>query len=217
MSMASFNQRVSRAINRGNVFDSDIPEYARDAVKTLEQLHSWHHMWTEEEVVLALGASTRTINNLKNCRFIKRKLGNGTYIPLKKITSDQLLRIDNDPLLAPGAFWVTGQDALKTINFDAIAPVAITLRYKYAQFSDYDDSLAWFDLSENLLLAQTILEMGPILKDDKLAQRYGPIAEAKVTVLKDAQSEAEFDGQDNSMIPFADDFEEYLSSGDSDW
>jgi len=210
MSLSTFHQRVSRAIKRGNVFDADIPGYARDAVRSLEDYNNWKHMWVEEEVALGVGASSRTIDGLKMCRFVKRKTTDGLYLPLKKVIPDELLQIGTAVGATPGAFWMESREK---INFDAIPTTVQTLRYGYYLYSDYDDFLPWLNISENLLIGQTILEMSPILKDDKITGRYAPIVQAKIAVLEESEADLDYDGMDSRQIPYADEMEEYLAGG----
>ncbi len=110
----------------------------------------------------------------------------------------------------PSGFWLSDQT---TVEFDSAPSSVLTLRYGYYVYSEYDDDLAWFDLAEGLLLAQTMIEMSPLFRDDKIAARYGPIVMAKLDILEDAQTNAEFDGQDTSMIPYADAMDNYLDTG----
>jgi hypothetical protein len=207
--MATFEQRVSRAINRGKVYDADIAVYTKDAIRTLEDAHNWKHMWVEEAATLAAGARTRTIDNLKSCRWIKYLGADGNLAPLNKISPVQIQSILTEAT-APSGFWMSAQE---TIEFDASPADDVTLRYGYWLYSDYDDNLAWFDVAESLLINQTLLEMAPIHKQDQLIQRATPIASTKLQTLKDAQTNAEFDGQDNSMIPYADDMDDWLQDG----
>ncbi len=212
MGLASFNQRVSRAIKRGNVFDKDIPDYAKDAVKTLEDLRSWKHMWTEEQATLAVAADSRTIERLKNCRFIKRINEDGVQVPVKKISPIQIWQQRTNTF--PSGFWLSSQTK---VQFDSShSSLTVELIWGYYTYSEYNDESPWFDLSENLLLSQTMLEMAPLLKDDKISARYSPIVAAKLATLQNAEIEAEFDGQDQSMIPYADDMDEYVD-GTVDW
>jgi len=215
MSIATFERRVSRAIKRGNAFDKDIPEYAKDAVRTLEALENWAHMWTEEEQTLAAGASTRTFTTLKTPYFVKRKLDDDTLIPLRKISSSQILRIGEG---TPGGFWLSKNEPDEQImQFDRAPDLDITLRYGYWSYSAYNNDLPWLKLDEGLLIAQTILEMVPLLRNQKFGQMYSPVVQAKVQFLRDAQTDAEFAGQDQRMVPFADEMDEYLGTLDYDW
>jgi hypothetical protein len=206
MSLATFERRVSRAIKRGKVFDNDIPAYAKDAVKTLEKLRNWKHMWTEEEQTLAIDASTRTITDLKSVDFVKRKLTDGTLVPMKKVSPSQVLSIEAG---LPGAFWMSSQT---TIQFDAAPESAITLRYGYWTYSSYDNSLPWLDVEENLLVAQTVLEMSPLLRNPKLTQTYSDLVSAKISILEDVEIESEYAMQDQRMIPYADEMDEWLGA-----
>jgi hypothetical protein len=209
-SLSTFYTRVSRAIKRGNVFDADIPGYATDAVRTLENTYNWKHMWVEDEVSLAAAATTRQIELLKTVTFIQRQVGT-KWLPLKKVSSNQFLEPGTSA--DPGGYWLENQT---TIKFDSAPAADLPLRYGYWVYTNVDevqDDLAWLDLDEGLLIAATILEMGPLLKDDKVAARYQPILSAKLEILRVAEVEAEFEGQDQRMVPFQDEMEDYLATG----
>ena len=205
MSIATFERRVSRAIKRGNVFDNDIPPHAKDAVKTLEDVRNWKHMWVEEEVTLAAGANSRTVARLKSCEWIKVKDNDAIYHPVKKVSPVQLWSIEAG---TPGGYWMSD---LTTIQFDRTPETDLTLRYGYYLYSQYDDNLAWLTLSEACLVSQTIVEMHSVLKNPKLTQIHLPIVAAKLETLESAEIEAEFGGQDQRMVPFADETDEYLA------
>ena len=206
--MRTFHQRVSRAIKRGKVFDKDIPGYAQDAVKTLEDLWNWKHMWVLEKVVLVEGVGIRNIPRLKTVRFIKRVLDGERLVDLTKISPIQMTTAESPGI--PGSYFMGNQT---DVFFNHEASEDITLWYGYWRYSEYDDDLAFFEREEGFLIAQTILEMSPLIKDDKVAQRFSSIVAAKVEIITDAEIDAEYDGQDQRMIPFADEMDEFGATG----
>jgi hypothetical protein len=210
MSIATFEARVSRAIKRGKVYDNDIPAYAKDAVKTLEKGHNWKHMWTEEDVALATGVNYREIDLLKSCQWIKLKTDDGVYHPVKKVSPIQLWALEEG---SPGGYWMSD---LTTVQFDRTPNSDLTLRYGYYLYSEYDDDLPWLNLDEGLLMAQTMLEMAPLLKNPAFVSMYSPIVAAKLELLVTAEVEAEYGGQDQRMQPYADEMEEWVASGVTD-
>ena len=208
--LITFHQRVSRAIKRGNNFDGDIPGYAKDAVKTLEDMHDWKHMWTESlSQTLASGTNVVSLTDAKNVRYIRFHVDRaGIFNYMKKVSADQILYID-DPG-SPAGFYMSAQN---TATLDAKPSQAMTYDVGYYKYSDYDDDLAWLDIAENLLIAQTVVEMAPLLKDDKTKARFETYAAGRVQALIEAGLTHEYDGQQNEMIPYADDMDDWLLTG----
>jgi hypothetical protein len=211
MSIATFQQRVSRAIKRGNVFDKDIPGYAKDAVRTLENIRDWKHMWVEEEVVLTAGTSSRTIARLKNLRYIKEVMDDGSLRRILKVSSEQVTGVSTDA--TPSGYWLSAQTV---VQFDASPGTDITLKYGYYLYSEYDDNLPWLTVEESILVAQTGLEMVALLKDPKATAAFSGIVSQKLPILEIAELDAEYDGQDNSMIPYADAMDNFITTGVDD-
>ena len=205
----TFHQRVSRAINRGKVFDGDIPSYARNAVKTLEDINNWKHMWVEDEAG-SITVDTNVITpslSVKSVRIVAVTAVDSLPKILKKVSRDQVLFIGTGPV--PSAYWMSTQDEIRV---DSEPDVALPYSISYYAYSTYDNSLPWLTVSEGLLLAQTILEMSPLFRDDKITQRYVAQKGEKLGVLEESQLVHEFDAQDNQMVPFANEAESYLRS-----
>ncbi len=215
--IGDFYQRVSRAIRRANKYDDDIPGYAADAVRELENSSNWKYMW--ESVNGALGIST-TVNTLdltgvpsadsglvKSVRYIKLVSNAGTRVPLRKTQSENVIEVLNG---RPGAFWMESKDV---VGFDAFPnkayPYIIGL-YRYSA-RPLIDSLVWLTMSEDLLIARTIRKMQPILRDDKLIARWGEIENSTLPTLLEAEVVSEYDADDDIVTPFALEIEEDLA------
>lgn len=214
LSLSTFHQRVSRAINRGKVFDGDIPAAAKDAVRTLENLNNWRHMWVESfSQTLTAGTNTISLTNVKSVRYIRihSLLSDGSlnrYKYLKKVSADQVISIDEDTV--PTGFWMLDQD---TVEMDGKPSEDLTYDIGYYQYSDYDNNLPWLEVSEGLLIAQTMIEISPLLKDDRNLKRWVDQKAEKLGVLEEADLVHEFDGQEQRMTPYADEIDDWMLTG----
>ena len=208
--IATFETRVSRALKRGNVFDADIPTYAKDAIRTLEDLCEWRHMWTEEfGETLAAGENTIELEDVRNVRYVRFHIDSaGRFQYVKKVSADQIAYVDDGP--SPSGFYMLDRN---TIAFDSKPSENLTYDVGYFKYSSYDDDLPWLTIAEALLVAQTIVEMTALHKDDKVRARFESYISGRVQALIEAGVASEFDGQDQRMIPYADEMDEWLISG----
>jgi len=210
VTLETFHQRVSRAIRRGKVFDGDIPGYAKDAVRSLEDLENWRHMWVEEfSQTLPSGTNTITLERVKSVRYVRFHVSNvNFYRYLKKVSADQVAYIGTET--APVGYWMRSRDV---VGLDASPGEALTYDIGYYQYSEYDDDLPWLDIAESLLAAQTIVEMSPLLRDDKVKARWEAVVASRMVTLSESDLVHEFDGQEQRMIPYADEIDDWLLTG----
>jgi hypothetical protein len=208
----NFYQRVSRAIRRRNIFDADIPGYAADAVRELENEHDWRHMKTTVgDQVLVVSATVNeirpVITRVKNVRFIKLIGNAGDWVPLRKTQEENVLAITSG---RPGAFWMKDAD---TIGLDAYPDFAYPYHMVYFRYSarPLENDLAWLTIAEDVLVARTLLKMQPLLRDEKLIQRWGLIESRAMPALLEAQVVSDYDGEDSQMIPFTMEVEEDIA------
>jgi len=218
--VGDFIQRVSRAIRRGTKYDEDIPGYAADAVRELEDMENWKYMWKE----FSNNMVTSTTNNhlllnpsseepeLKNVRFLKIISDAGDEIPLRKTQRENVLSITSG---RPGAFWmaVPGTSTVNRIAMDAYPNNTYAFKAGVFQYSERPlvNSCAWFTLAEDLLIARTIRKMQPLLRDDKLVQRWAAIEDSRMPALQEAQLVLDYDGADDKMTPFTYEVEEDIA------
>ncbi len=206
-----FYERVSRAIRRGTKYDDDIPGYAADAVRELEDLENWKHMWVEDETkTLTIGTAQLDLGTgikVKSVRFLKLIDENGAYIPLAKVQKEQVISTNLSDNQRPTAFWMINRDL---IGLDEKPNIAYKYSVGYFQYSTSPlvDTLSWLTFAEDLLIARTIMKMQPLLRDDKLIQRWGQIEANRMPTLLESELVSEYDGQVNTVVPFANEIEE---------
>lgn len=212
--IGDFYQRVSRAIRRSTKYDDDIPDYAADAVRELENLQNWKYMWEEISAALTISASVNTLDltgvpsadsgSVKSVRFIKFVADAGNQIPVRKTQRENVSSIASG---RPGAYWMQTKDV---IGFDAYPDQAYTYNMGLYRYSARPlvDSLAWLTMGEDLLIARTIRKMQPILRDNNLIQRWGEIENSTMPALLEAEVVNEYDSNDDQPTPFALEIEE---------
>ena len=209
--IGNFYERVSRAIRRGTVYDDDIPGYAADAVRELENLQDWKYMWTRVSTSLTISATdnwvTPLLTDVKNVRFIHLVSLAGERIPLRKAQEDDLLQVASG---RPGAYWMMDENK---IGLDAYPDAAYPYVLGYFAYSAWPlvDSLRWLTMAEELLIARTIRKMQPILRDDKLLKRWSEIEASTLPALQEKELVAEHDGEESVMVPFTREVEEDIS------
>jgi len=214
--IGNFYERVSRAIRRGIVYDDDIPGYASDAVRELENSTNWKYMWNEVSGNLVVSTTDNTLAFagsplLKNVRFIKLIALSGDHIPIRKTQRENVIGITSG---RPGAFWMLDKN---TVKLDAFPNKAYAYQAGYYAYSvrPLVDSLEWLTLAEDLLIARTIRKMQPILRDDKLIARWQEIENSVLPALLEAEVVSEFDGEDSGPVPFTLEVEEDTAEGAS--
>ena len=217
--IGDFYQRVSRAIRRGIKYDDDIPGYAGDAVQELENSHDWKYMWEEDSDNLVIsttdneldlrdiGSPSSPLEKVKSVRFLRFVDDAGTRVPVRKTVAENVMEIVSG---RPGAFWMKDKN---TLGFDAYPNK--TYLYEVGLFRHsarpLGDSLEWLTMAEELLVARTIRKMQPLLRDDKLLQRWGEIENSTFPALLEAEVVSEFDGADDKLNPFTYEIEEDLA------
>ena len=220
--IGDFYQRVSRAIRRRTLYDDDIPGYAADAVRELENSHNWKYMLREYSWVLNSSTTNNTINLLisnlggggggvyppvKSVRYMSFVSDNGERIPVKKTQRENVTQIASG---RPGAFWMIDKD---TIGLDAYPNQ--TYSYEIGLFRHSArplvDNLDWLTIGEDLLIARTIRKMQPILRDDNLIKRCSEIENSTLPALLEAEVVSEHDAEDSQMTPFTYEIEEDLA------
>ena len=158
VSVSTFQQRVSRAIKRGKVFDADIPSAAKDAVRSLEDLHDWKFMRRFQENTLTAGTNSITVPNLKNCRSAKWVDSNGAPVTIYKVNEENVVSIDDGQ--KPVGFWTLDDGITSEVFFDAKPTEDLPVLMVYYVYSDYDDQLPWLRIVLSLFhLFRLILEM----------------------------------------------------------
>jgi hypothetical protein len=204
--IGNFYERVSRAIRRGTRYDDDIPGYAADAVRELENNTNWKYMWREDTGNFTISATVNQLDisgltgyvGVKNVRFIDLTSDADEFIELVKTRRENVIKISSG---RPGAFWMITKNL---IGVDAYPDKAYAYSIGWYNYSarPLTNTLEWLTIGEDLLIARTIRKMQPILRDDKLIARWQEIENSTMPALLEAEVVSEYDGHEGGMIPF---------------
>jgi hypothetical protein len=218
MSTAAFEAKVSREIKRGTVFDTDIPDYAFYACQMLDRLHPWVHMW-HEVFGATLAAETATIDVpvvndglVQSVKYLRWTFAQPEsdfafrwhYAKKSKPEELGVNRVISQPNKVK--WWMIDRN---TIGMNGTFAEAQVYDIGFYEETVWDDNNPWLTIDPRLLLAQTMLEMQPLLKDDKLVGRYTSIVQKRIAALENADYLHTFDGLEMVMTPFADEMEAY--------
>lgn len=218
MTLATFYSRVSRVVRRGTVYDGDIPQYVSDAVETLEGLHNWRHMWRESFMQTLVAADSQitfagVVKGVRYLRFVVAANSGlnlaGRFAYARKAQPEEITTGATFASLNGVRFWMTSPTKLQlngAFNSDVLYDVGWYLR------STIDDNLPWLTVSPGILLAQTLVEMAPLLRDEKVIVRNEAILQKKLAAAQESDLVHQFDSDDSEMVPFFDELEEDLFS-----
>lgn len=209
-----FHTRVARVINRGTRYDTDIPLYVVDAVLTLESLHNWRHMWREsfQQTLVAADKQIIFTGVPKSVRYLRFAVPSNSSSQLagkvayaKKIQPEDVTGARTYSRLDKVGYWFTNPT---TLQFDGAFSTNVLYDIGWYLRSTVNDSLPWFTVMPGLLLAQTLVEMHPLLKDDKVFMRNAKLVEMKLSSVTESDLIHQFDGDDQQMDPFFDTVQE---------
>lgn len=222
--LTDFYARVARVIRRGNVYDADIPLYVADAVKTLEGLHNWRHMWREsfQQTLPAADSQIIFVGNVKGVRYLRFCVAVNSGLPLagrfayaKKSQPEDITSGFTLTSLAKARFWMTSPQVLQ-LNGAFTTDVLYDLGWY--QRSVIDDNLPWIaagtPLDSGILLAQTLIEMAPLLRDEKQLARNEAVLQRKLIAASESDLIHQFDSDDSEMTPFFEEMQDNLFSED---
>ena len=191
MSLADFYSRVSAEINRGAAYDGDIPYYCRLAVRWIER--NWSFTYMERFVRFSLKADAtypRSFSippGLKDIRFVRlfpatldtngdldiSQTETGTAIPLYQVEPGEIKTIRTG---VPEAFWRDGYEYFWLDKVPAEDYIGQMTYYRYTEWpEDTSETPLLLEHGEDLLLARTIIQMAPRLRNPVLRDMYMPI------------------------------------------
>lgn len=205
--VSEFYSRTSAMINRGTTYDSLLPQFTSMALRFLEQNYSLEYMLTTDEDFHKLQADVQEYDfpeNVKKIKLWRVTKSDGTFIDLEQVDPRDLGNT-NDPdytgSMVPSSFYQKGRDSL-VLN---VAPTEAynTVSLFYYEYTDWADvelgDSPWMVVNgESLLLAQTVIFLGPRLRDPRLMELMKDMKETSIRTM--ALSEEEFVQGDSSPI-----------------
>ena len=221
---ADFETRVSRAIRRATVYDADIAGYVDDAVRDMENLHNWTHMWRMDEAKTLLKAGLTitipktapselgTIKSVPFLRFYRFQdpslTGSALFAYSDKIQPEAAggTGLDQSTLKVP-SYWVESRNTLRLTGSFTTDQQYDAGWYEYSP-APYTDTLPWLTIAPGLLLAAVMTNMAPLLRDDRVLARWSTVFQARLAAAEEGDLIHRYDGVSDSMIPYSEDFAE---------
>lgn len=221
-----FQARVRRVVRRGTIYDADIPLYIKDAMKTLENLHNWRHMWREsfQQTLVALDKQVIYSGDVKDVRYLRfvvpaslqTSVLAGRFAYSKKSQPEDINTGFTFTSLHQTRHWLTRQteSAGTILQLNGAFSVDVLYDTGWYLYSDpTSDTNPWYNrLDSGVLLAQVLIEMAPLLRDEKLIARNEALLTRKLAALSESDVIHQFDSDDSEMTPFFEDMQEDLFS-----
>jgi hypothetical protein len=191
MLMSAFYTIVSGELQRGTSLDSIIPQKVADAVKFIERTHTFKHM--ERFVTFTLDPTQdypRTYScpqGLKSVVFMRIVLSDGRFKYLPEVDPKDVLQTETK---VPNAYWQDGMDYFWLDNTPDEEYDAELSANVYTTLPAANVEAPWIINNwSDLVLAQTMVEFGPKIRDEKVIAYYKGQREEKMqgAVLADAE------------------------------
>jgi len=192
MSLADFHSTVSSNVNKGTLHDAVIPAFVKQAGRWMERNYSFKYM--ERFVTFAIDPTStypRSIalpERFKSFNFIRIINADGSYSILNQVDPEDV--ISNDQA-TPTGYWLDGLDY---IWMDNTPSEIVNLEMSYIQYADWPVSpyieTPWLlENGEEILLAQTMMLMAPLLREPDLLTLYKAIRDEGLRTLTLADEE----------------------------
>ena len=201
MKLGDLHTEISSILARGSSVDSLIPAAVRRAALWIERNHTFKYMERFSEVTLGKGDNPRRVRlpsiRIKSIEVFRINV-DGTFYPLKHIDPEDMASVPEE---LPRGFWL---DGVSFAVLNATPDQEYSAEIQWTAFTEWpSDTNAenWLlMMAEDLLLAQSILMLGPVLRNDALMKMWvGMRNEALKTVLA-ADRALRDGGRDEAMV-----------------
>lgn len=208
ITLGQFHSLVSAELRRGTVHDAVIPDYVRRAARWMERNHTFQYMRRFQSLTIDADATEPRAITLpcsstlfKGITFFRLVPDDGDYIYLTKIDPRSVSTPEPDDDGTPKAYWLDGLDY---IWLDRAPEEDYNAEMYSVQYTDWptDTSVStlWLlNSAEDVMIAQTILQMGPLLRDDQSMGRWKAIRDEALRTLLLAEEEVMFSNEVNVM------------------
>lgn len=203
MIISELYSAISESINRGTSYDSALPLWTRRAVRWLERNNSFKYM--ERYVSFTLdpaSASPRVIAMpalLKSFNFMRLVDDDGTYHPIVQVDPQDVTAISTNE--DPKGFWL---DGVEYLWLDAIPAEERSGEMSYVQYttwpSDTAEEPTILKLADDLVHAQTIMTMAPLLRDADLLQVMKAVRDEALKSFLDSDYELRNSNRSEAMV-----------------
>lgn len=199
--LAEFHARLSKIINRGTVYDAEIPDYVRDATKEIERRHTFKQM--ERFVRFPTPTTDNCFGQfprIKSFNFFRLVVSGATPSDYHYMNYRDGEDITIVATAKPNRYWA---DADQFIWFDNIPDQAYVAELNYNQYIDWPTAGSstnyLLGIYEDLLLAHSVIECGPRIRTPGLIAAYESKLERKWASALDADTEFRYQDQFNIM------------------
>lgn len=207
-------QTISREINRGTQFDEEIPEYVRRAIKWAERNHTMVYMQKFVRFTLDPEATyPRSISvpdRMKSINFLRLfnkdfdTDGNDIIDQKEEAEATYLRQVQGQEFGivkfgVPTTFWI---DSDEYIWLNAIPQEKLLGQLSYNHYSPWPypkEVHPLLDISEDFLLALTIILMSPRLRNPTLREFYAPMRAEGLRTIMLADEELRNSARDEYM------------------
>lgn len=205
ITLAQFYAQVGYELRRGTSLDDLIPARVRQALRTIENLHTFRHQELRDTPSLISGQSTVAVPSntiFKKIDFWRIPLTSpGGYHYMTQIDGRDASRQDTD---IPNGYWFGGTattSPFDTIYFDNIFDQTYTTQRAFSVYTTIptDTTATPFiiQIFESALLAQTCLLFAPQMRDEKFMALQKAARDEALKTLVDTDIEAR---QANSQV-----------------
>lgn len=191
MNLETFHTLVRNSIARGTSMDDMIPLAVRQAVRWLERNYSLGYMHKFKTfTLLSSGADPRIVAmphaRVKAVKFLRLLLPTGQYAYLTQVMGQEVDSPEGD---IPAGYWVEGERLWLDTPPKEDFPAEL-LWVEYTEWPTVGTAEHWLlNHAEDVLLAQTVLQLGPQLRDDKLMGLYKGLRDEGLRTLTLAEDE----------------------------
>lgn len=198
--LSDFFQVVNGAVLRGNALDNQIPHATRRAIQFLEQNYNFRYM---RRLITKNVTSEVLLDGdegllLKKVEFVRWD-NCGAWQWIRQVDPDQV--VSNEGLWPSGYLHFTetqsGGGLHQRLVFDAPFEAATDVELACYFFTKVDllnpsDDTIWLvNNAENVLLARTMINLAPIMREPQIMQMYMTLFEAEIKTLVGADDALE--------------------------
>lgn len=201
MDLQTFHSEVSRAIARGTAYDGRIPAYARMAARYIERNYTFQYMNVLATFEIDADASEPRLitlpEKMKKDTLVRLVLEDGCYQNLQKIDPHQQHELLTE---VPTGYFLSGDDRIWLAQVPEEDYDAEIFYTRFTTWPTAVDATNWLlTNAEDVLLAQTMIYMAPLLRDPDAMKLWGEMLQMSMKSLLDSDFELEFTGKQSVM------------------
>lgn len=198
LTVSDFHSLVSDEANRGTTLDGYIPSAVRRLVQFLERDYSYQYMHRFNLLTVYANANQpRAVafpnDYVKSIEFLRFRKSDGKYVKMLQIQPGEDIEWNDSSL--PRAYWLDGTSYLW---LDSIGSDNLEFEISYYEYTDWPSDTSqthWLlNHAEDVLLAGTMMFLGPYAREPEWMQTYKSIFDAGLLAMKQADVELQEGG-----------------------